>query len=240
MVDVARMRTKLGIDASGASKHVLRALLPWWLGLLAVVVALGELVVHADHGVVLRRIDAPVDADLQPAGHTLHSVAAVVTWIGAQPVIIVLLAVFAAMLYRVRNVLAVELVVIVIGADALTTAGKLVIQRAGPAQRLTSGLNDYSFPSGHTTAASALLIGTALLFSSDARASGRAARSMIGLAVAVAVVVAFSRLVLDVHWLTDVCAGFAVGTVWAVLVVRLWPAVTVAAPTRSLTPTSID
>lgn len=224
MVSVERVRTKPGRSAGAAAPQLLRVLLPWWLALLAAVLAVGELIVHLDHGVVLRSLDAPVEADLQPARSRLHLVASVVTWIGAQPVVLVVLAVLAVALYRVQKELAAQLMLIVVGADALTTVGKLVTQRAGPAQRLISGLNDYSFPSGHSTAASALLIGAALLFHSGGSGSGRAGRALIGLAGVVALAVAFSRLVLDVHWLTDVCAGFAVGTLWAVVVVHLWPA----------------
>lgn len=245
MVHVERVRAEPGRSAGTAATQLLRVLLPWWLALLAVVLVVGELIVHADHGVVLRRIDAPVDADLQPARHPLHPAASVITWIGAQPVVLVVLAALAVALYRVRKQLAVELVLIVLGADALTTVGKLVIQRAGPAQRLSSGLNDYSFPSGHSTAASALLIGAALLFHSDGRSSRRAGRALIGLAGVVALAVAFSRLVLDVHWLTDVCAGLAVGTTWAVVVINFWPAagdphVRLRLGPPALTPTPAD
>lgn len=232
MVDVKRTGTEPGKGAGTATTRLLRELSFWWLGLLAALSVVGELVVNAGHGLVLRAVDIPVDADLQPARPPLHKVAAVVTWLGAQPVVLVLLALLTVALYRVRKHLAAELVLIVVGADALTTVGKLVIQRAGPAQRLSSGLHDYSFPSGHSTAAAALLIGAALLFPSAGKASGRARRPLIGLAGVVAVAVAFSRLVLDVHWFTDVCAGLAVGTTWAVVVVRYWP--TAVAPHAGL------
>lgn len=200
--------------------RLLRSLLPWWLGLFLVIAVIGEIIVRADHGFVLRTVDFPVHAELQPTGHRVHAAAAVVTWLGAQPVVLIVLTIFAAGLYRRRADLAAALVVIVFGADGLTTLGKIVVQRMGPAHRLTSGLSDYAFPSGHSTAAAALFVGATLLFKINLRA-GRAGDVLVGLAVLVAIAVASSRLVLDVHWLTDVCAGFVVGVAWAVLVVRV-------------------
>jgi undecaprenyl-diphosphatase len=66
------------------------------------------------------------------------------------------------------------------------------------------------------------LVGGALLLT---RRSSRAQRALVvAAAILGALAVAASRLVLDVHWASDVAAGFAVGTSWAVLVLRIWPA----------------
>ncbi len=66
--------------------------------------------------------------------------------------------------------------------------------------------SDYSFPSGHTTAAFEMAIATALCLRSD----GKKAVSFIPPALAVCVMC--SRVYLMVHYATDVLAGFIVGT----------------------------
>jgi len=52
----------------------------------------------------------------------------------------------------------------------------------------------------------------ALLIGRQCRRPARAA--LTGLAVGLAVAVAASRVLLDVHWLTDVIAGLALGWAW--------------------------
>jgi membrane-associated phospholipid phosphatase len=69
-----------------------------------------------------------------------------------------------------------------------------------------------AFPSGHATDAAAVWAALAVVL-----AAGRSlrARCAIGAAaVIVALVVAFSRVYLGVHWLTDVVAGLALGWAW--------------------------
>lgn len=66
--------------------------------------------------------------------------------------------------------------------------------------------SDYSFPSGHTTAAFEMAIATALCL----RSSGKKKLSFIPPAIAICVL--GSRVYLMVHYATDVIAGFVVGT----------------------------
>jgi membrane-associated phospholipid phosphatase len=69
-----------------------------------------------------------------------------------------------------------------------------------------------SFPSGHSATSAAFYAGVALLV---ARRRARIWRSILaGVAVAVAVGVAASRVLLDVHWLSDVIAGTMLGWGW--------------------------
>ncbi len=71
----------------------------------------------------------------------------------------------------------------------------------------------YSFPSGHTTISFA--VATVICMMSDSHKSKIAA-------VFLAIVIAFSRLYLGVHYPTDVLAGMVIGIVIAVIVVGLW------------------
>lgn len=66
------------------------------------------------------------------------------------------------------------------------------------------GVDDYSFPSGHTTAAFSVGVSIALSFS-----------SLAVISIVIASLVGFSRIYLGVHYPTDVGAGAVVGTLSA-------------------------
>ena len=69
-----------------------------------------------------------------------------------------------------------------------------------------------SFPSGHTTAAAAFYAAAALVLGRGVGKHGRAL--LAGAAVGIAVAVACTRVLLDVHWLTDTVAGLFLGWAW--------------------------
>jgi len=102
-----------------------------------------------------------------------------------------------------------------------------------------------SFPSGHSAAAAATW--AALAFLAGRHLSGRG-RVTVGIAACViAVMVATSRVLLGVHWLTDVVAGLFVGWGWFTLVavafggrlLRLGQPAEAAGATASGTPAEI-
>lgn len=103
----------------------------------------------------------------------------------------------------------------VLGQFAVTNGIKEIVERARPDISRLTGFAGSSFPSGHAAAAAATFAVVALL---AGRRRSRPARAVIaGVAVAVAVIVAGSRVLLGVHWLTDVLAGLAVGWAWFAL-----------------------
>ena len=69
------------------------------------------------------------------------------------------------------------------------------------------GVDDYSFPSGHTTAAFSIGLSIALSFGGFAT-----------IAIIAASLVGFSRIYLGVHYPTDVAAGVIVGTLSTFLI----------------------
>jgi len=72
-----------------------------------------------------------------------------------------------------------------------------------------------SFPSGHSATAAAFYAAAALILG---RAMGRTFRQIvIAAAVAVAVAVAASRVLLDLHWFSDVIGGLSLGWAWFAL-----------------------
>ena len=69
-----------------------------------------------------------------------------------------------------------------------------------------------SFPSGHSSWTAAFFAAAALLIGRGR--SPRARSAIAGVAAALVVMVAGSRVLLGVHWLSDVIAGMAIGLAW--------------------------
>ena len=112
-----------------------------------------------------------------------------------------------------RSVWVIPFVVAVMGGEEiLTLTVKDLAHRVRPAFNPAAASLGPSFPSGHSATAAAFYACAALLIG---RRRGRPARALLaGLAVGLAVAVAASRVLLDVHWLTDVIAGLALGWAW--------------------------
>ena len=104
------------------------------------------------------------------------------------------------------------LVVVIAGAVFLTRGIKSLIDRVRPDFNPITETLGPSFPSGHSATAAALFGALALLMS---RGRTPKQRSLIaGAAAGLAAGVACSRVLLGVHWLTDVVAGVLFGWAW--------------------------
>jgi membrane-associated phospholipid phosphatase len=115
--------------------------------------------------------------------------------------------------WRRRNLFITLFIAAIVIGDALITIGaKLAMDRARPALNPLAHTLGPSFPSGHASLAAAFFAAAALLLSQ--RAGKRMTGLLGGAAVMIAVAVAVSRVLLDLHWLTDVVAGLAVGWGW--------------------------
>jgi undecaprenyl-diphosphatase len=108
------------------------------------------------------------------------------------------------------------LIVIAAGSALLPIVVKLIVARPRPTIEHLAQLTSLSFPSEHTTQASAIYLTIAILLSKDV--SRRWRELAIGLAVLIALAVAWSRVYLGVHYPTDVTAGLLLGWGWALLV----------------------
>jgi len=104
------------------------------------------------------------------------------------------------------------LLVVTIGDSAVTNTIKGIIDRARPAIDPAAASLGPSFPSGHSSTAAAFYAALALL--AWRRRGPGARRLLAALAVGIAVAVACSRVMLDLHWLSDVIAGLALGWAW--------------------------
>jgi len=107
------------------------------------------------------------------------------------------------------------LALVILGQFAIQNILKFVVDRPRPDIRRLTGFSGSSFPSGHATAAAATFAVVALVLG---RRRSRPVRNVLaGLAVGMSVLVAGTRVLLGVHWFTDVLAGMAVGWAWAAL-----------------------
>jgi membrane-associated phospholipid phosphatase len=153
--------------------------------------------------------------------HWIAGLARVLTHLGDPLVVTVLTVLLAALLWwrGVRwdalFVAATRLLAIL-----LSSGVKYLVRRHRPV--LTHPLahaHGYSFPSGHALGSAALWASVAFLAAARGWSRGRA----VSLAVVVPVVVAATRVLLGVHYLTDVLAGLVLGWACAALCRRLTP-----------------
>jgi undecaprenyl-diphosphatase len=135
---------------------------------------------------------------------------------------------------RVPLALAVTPLVALAGAGGVAGVAKLVVGRARPAAPLQlAAESGGSFPSGHTTDTTAFILALALVVAIVVLRRPLARAVAVVAAGLVASVMGVSRLVLGVHWPTDVLAGVALGAavalgtvVVAVTLTRLTPPAT--------------
>jgi undecaprenyl-diphosphatase len=78
-------------------------------------------------------------------------------------------------------------------------------------------VHSMAFPSGHSANAMAVWLAIALL-----AASPRLRRPAVALALAIAFFTGLSRMVLQVHWPSDVAGGWAFGAAWTLLLVHFF------------------
>lgn len=116
-------------------------------------------------------------------------------------------------LYRRRNPWTpFFLVLVILGDKLLTQELKGLVDRARPTFEPVAATLGPSFPSGHSSTAAASW--AAFAFVAALWWGRRSWPLLAGLAVAIAIAVAASRVLLDVHWLTDVVGGLALGWAW--------------------------
>jgi membrane protein DedA with SNARE-associated domain/membrane-associated phospholipid phosphatase len=156
--------------------------------------------------------DAAADVTIVPAVEA----AKVLTWIGALPVagaVVLVTALWVA--WRRRGIEAAALAAGFALTFVLVHVGKAAYGRARPANPLTHAELS-AYPSGHTAYAVALVACAVVLVRAGA---GWAVRfAAVTVAVALAVLVAVTRVYLRVHFVTDVLGGAALAmAVWGLV-----------------------
>jgi undecaprenyl-diphosphatase len=137
------------------------------------------------------------------------------TWLGSALATALVAGTAAVVLWRLSRRADVVLVAgATLGINVLVPILKVIYERARPDTGSTIALpHSYSFPSGHAAGAVALYGMLGLLAAERARSPLRAAAWLVA-AAAVALAVGVSRILLNVHFVSDVAAGFAVGLAW--------------------------
>jgi len=135
---------------------------------------------------------------------------------GNTVIVLVAIAVAAVELWRApsRYILP-FLVVVVAGQSLATNLIKVGVGRVRPAIDPLAGFSGDSFPSGHSASAAATFAACAMLL--GRRQPRWLQCTLTGIAGGLAAGVASSRVLLGVHWLTDVIAGLALGWGWFAL-----------------------
>ena len=107
------------------------------------------------------------------------------------------------------------LLAVTLGDSFVTNTIKGIVDRSRPTIDPLAAHLGPSFPSGHSSTAAALFAALALL--AGRRRSSSARAILAGVAVGLAVAVACSRVLLDLHWVSDVVAGLTLGWAWFAL-----------------------
>jgi membrane-associated phospholipid phosphatase len=130
-----------------------------------------------------------------------------------ETIVSVAIAVGAFGLWRWRRpAVPLFLLSVVLGQMLISNTIKAVIDRARPELRPRADFTGTSFPSGHTTAATATYLAVALVLAIGN--SPRARAALAGAALAIGVAVGCTRVLLGVHFFSDALAGFAIGLSW--------------------------
>ncbi|MET1112328.1 MAG: phosphatase PAP2 family protein [Allosphingosinicella sp.] len=189
-----------------------KLIFPVAMALLAAIVLAALLVGGPQSQVDPAVLAAFADPALVPAARLLTHLGDVTTMLAA--------ALLAAgwLLFRGHRRRAILLLVIIASERLLVEAMKNLFDRARPDPLGHQvAVHNLAFPSGHSANAMAGWLAIALLATSP-----RLRRPAIALALALAFVTGLCRLVLQVHWPTDVAGGWAFGAAWTLLLVRLF------------------
>ena len=167
---------------------------------------------------------APLESADQTAAARLNSLVAAhsvvvsivkaVTWLGSGVVLWAVTGAGAVMLaLRRRWRLAVYLLVAGAGALVLDPVLKTLVGRLRPvvAHPIAHGTGD-SFPSGHSLSSIVVYGALFLVFLPAARGKWR--RALTAVIVTVIAAIGISRLLLGVHYVSDVLGGWALGVTW--------------------------
>jgi len=140
-----------------------------------------------------------------------------VTSLGSFSVLTLLvIAVAVCLLLLKRRNVAFFIVFAVIGGTILSSTLKNIFQRERPELTGVARVFTSSFPSGHATISAVvyLTLGVCL---AETTSDFRLKAFYVGYAAFLTLIVGLSRLYLGVHYPTDVVAGWAIGTAWALL-----------------------
>jgi membrane-associated phospholipid phosphatase len=185
-----------------------------WAGLVGLLIAAGEFVIHS---AAVTHFDGHVTRTVvNSRTAALNSVMKSVTWLGSWAALLVAAVVIVVLVItRRRPVLAIVVAVFAWAGEAGgVRIGKTVVGRERPPRAIwLVTAHGWSFPSGHTAAACLAFTALAVCVATPARPQVVRILSWLiaGLAIAAT---GFSRVELGVHWTTDVIASILFMTGW--------------------------
>lgn len=168
----------------------------------------------------LRKIDEQVLMRGSQAGRSA-SLFAVVTLLGSDYVLGVVVLVVGVLLYRAgKTPELIGLLAVGVGTKILEHGLKLLFHRTRPELLVppTGLLGDYAFPSGHSLNSAAVFGFILILVGANARPTFWK-HLIVVTGVLLIVAIGISRVVLKTHWLSDVAAGWLVAGMLLSLVV---------------------
>ena len=185
---------------------------------------LGELGEHIANGAPLTLTDIRFSAWLEAnRSHNLNTAMRIATELGSTWWAISSAVLFGLYLILQRRFYWLTAVWLsVFGGMLLNVQLKIVFQRARPSfSDPVISLTGYSFPSGHTMAATVLYTVVAAYLLSQIR-RGPARLLVIIAAAVLIIIVGFSRIYLGAHYLSDVLGAIAEGLAWSSLCLTLF------------------
>jgi undecaprenyl-diphosphatase len=203
----ARFDPKSHLGLGLTTRLVLCALAIWAFSGLLDAVLDNETLVRID-----RIIAAWFTAHDTPTGRTIFNI---ITQLGS-PVVWVLMAIGAIYLWFAHeHALLVSWIAANLGGKALEYVIKNTVHRTRP-EYSAAYLHgqSYSFPSGHAMGSTICYLMTAYIIAARPEVSRRTGIVAHVVAIAIIATVAFSRLYLVVHYLSDVLGGVAAGLAW--------------------------
>ena len=176
------------------------------LGLLAYLMRSNERLVELDRSVGQWGADH--------ATHWSTQLLQLVTDLAGTPmtVAVIVIVAFVEMVRAPNRWIPPFLITVVVGEVVIVNTVKQLLHRVRPTFNPIAAHLGPSFPSGHSATAAALYAAVALTLAR--RRSPRTRALLAAGAAAIAVGVATSRVMLGVHWLSDVIAGLALGWAW--------------------------
>jgi membrane-associated phospholipid phosphatase len=202
-----------------------------WIGTASASVFIVVSLMAVRHGVF--DLDRKADAVVGLTRHAwLHGSMETVSLLGQGTTLVPLIALASLLVWRHRRRWAVALPVVMAGAGGLQLLAKWAVDRPRP------NAAPWGFPSGHALIV-VVFFGIVAYLMWTSR-TGRCWRcATFALCAATVLAVGFSRMYLDMHWLSDVGGGFAIGFGYLLFTIRLVELV--PAPARvTRRPTSED
>lgn len=148
----------------------------------------------------------------------ITGMAADVTALGSITLVTLISVVALCLLFSLKDSMAAwQLVLNSVGAGIWTEITKNFIERTRPDDiSHFVQVSGFSYPSGHSLASASLYLTIAILAARHLPTK-RGRVLLFGLAIAVILLVAMSRVYLGVHYTSDVASGASLGIAWALL-----------------------